>query len=58
MFILEESKFGKEEWQKEIQSQIHYPVYFSIDKDVFRKEEVSTDWDQGNQNSISLMSSP
>lgn len=48
VFILEESKFGKEEWQKEIQSQIHYPVYFSIDKDVFRKEEVSTDWDQGS----------
>lgn len=47
VFTWEESKLKQENWQEEMVKQIHYPIYLSIDKDVFDIEEVSTDWDQG-----------
>jgi len=37
-------------WCYKLQEIINYPVYISIDKDVFSEEIVKTNWDQGNMN--------
>lgn len=45
--------FGVEEimrnmdWMSFLKENIHYPVYISVDKDVFGEKQVRTNWDQG-----------
>lgn len=34
-------------WYEDLKNFIKYPVYISVDKDVFNEEEVVTNWDQG-----------
>lgn len=36
------------EWVEFAMSNIHYPIYISIDKDVIDEKEVETNWDQGH----------
>ncbi|BBF43354.1 arginase [Lachnospiraceae bacterium KM106-2] len=35
-------------WREKMIKQIEYPVYISVDKDVFDEEEAKTNWDQGS----------
>ncbi len=35
-------------WMELAAESVHYPFYCSVDKDVFRKSEACTNWDQGN----------
>lgn len=38
---------GSENWYERLGESLRYPVYLSVDKDVFCEEEARTNWDQG-----------
>lgn len=45
--IFSESDIKNEDWLQSFASLLNRPLYLSIDKDVFSKKELITDWDQG-----------
>lgn len=38
---------GRKSWLQKLRNSIRYPVYISVDKDVFGKDVAVTNWDQG-----------
>lgn len=47
LFIYTKDSMKRETWKEEISDLIKYPVYISIDKDVFDPSVAYTNWDQG-----------
>lgn len=50
IFFFTDEEVKKRGWLEQLNSAIQFPLYISIDKDVFSQEFVHTNWDQGSMN--------